>query len=110
MKTNSLHYPNHFEGVQEFGQLKARKFAELLGHKTEQLSNKAKYLGLILFLISSLSASVYLLVVKSSSFSTLPDLLPTSNLPYFPKAENRNTTTDSLFYQTLKLQTNKNHD
>jgi|GEM_PF-7030222 len=110
MKTSPLHYPSPIEAVREFGQLKARKFADLLGYKTEQLSKKAKYLSLILFLISSLSASVYLLVVKSSSFSTLPDQLPTSNLPYFPKAENRNTTTDSLFYQILKLQTNKNHD
>lgn len=110
MKTSPLHYPNLIEAVQKFGQLKALKFAELLQHKTEQLSKKAKCLALIAFLISSLSVSAYLLVFKSSSFSTLPDQLPTSNLPYFPKAENRNTATDSLFYQTLKLQINKNHD
>lgn len=102
MKTNSLHYPNPIEAVQEFGQFKARKFAELLGHKTEQLSKKAKYLALIAFLISSLNVSVYLLVIKSSSFSSLPDQIPTSNLPYFPKAGNRNTTTDSLFLSNAK--------
>ncbi|WP_339869646.1 hypothetical protein [uncultured Algoriphagus sp.] len=110
MKTNSLHYPNPIEAVQEFGQLKARKFADLLGHKTEQLSNKTKYLGLILFLISSVSASAFMLVVKSSSISTLPDQLPTSNLPYFPDLGTSNSVTDSLFYLTLKFQSNKNHD
>ncbi len=96
MKTSPLHYPNLIEAVQEFGQLKALKFAELLQHKTEQLSKKAKYLGLILFLISSVSASIYLLSSNNLSSSSLPDQLPSTLLLYFPDLEGSNTGTDSL--------------
>ncbi|WP_092899367.1 hypothetical protein [Algoriphagus aquimarinus] len=110
MKTSPLHYPSLIEAVREFKQLKAVKFAALLQHKTEQLSKKAKYLVFILFLICSLSASTYLLVVKGSSISTLPDQLPTTNLPYFPDVGNSKSDTDSLFCQSPKLQTNINHD
>ncbi|WP_111612344.1 hypothetical protein [Algoriphagus yeomjeoni] len=95
MNTPQTH-PNPIEAVQEFGQLQAQKFAELLHHRTEKLSQRAKYLYLILFLLISLSGCAYLLVFKSSSFSPPKEPLPTTNLPYFPDLGNSNSDPDSL--------------